>query len=242
MIGSEGSLVRLIPQAEHKDLPSLVGLIMQRDCVENLVRNLFNMAFLLPDGNIREGIRPEVTSGPLFRFYSEISPSERISDDDTIARRWLDYTLGLDGEPFRVVYDPIQGEREVLTGMDNIIGLMEGMLNRPFDSVSAAQETFDVSSDVLLRSQRLQRICDIITTDQIRWAFRGPTISAVRQSDDISVRRKSITLVPLNYQDVTIVATVHSHEGQKIKKTVEKIKLLITTDHVCIRHRDMFSH
>lgn len=200
-------LPRLIPQAVHDDLTALrivdgdtqEFLISQRDCVENLIRNTFNLSYLNHDGTFKPGAEELLSETPLGAFYEKLSASERISNDSKYGRAWLDHTVGF--EAFGVQYDPLQGNREVLTGIDNILALMEGITRT---AIRTVLET---------RARRLTDLCKVLSTDTVRvTSNHSPGI--------------------LNYADVTL--TFKFHNG--VRKCVEKVKWLITTEHVCMRH------
>jgi hypothetical protein len=245
---------KLIPQAVHKDLCAVKivdgvpvdHLISQRDCVENLVRNVFNVSFSFANGKLRPGVESLLLGTALGRYFTKCMEIDLVSSEIDCGRHWLDETIGF--ERFGVIYNSLHGNREVLTGIDNILSLMEGMTQKSVDNVhqkdSADQffsmkgvvmaadnletvETVEVSklnprketmqsqqqSESIIRASRLTKLCSLLTTETMRvsWNY-SPNI--------------------LNYADITF--SYRFHDG--LKKCTAKVKWLITTEHVCLRH------
>lgn len=215
-------LPSLIPQAEHFKLEGKQsdGLstdtieVFQRDCVENLVRNIFNLSFLCKDGSFRPGVEESLHNTPLLAFYAHLSAADRISPHISISRLWLEHTLGF--ESSGVIYDPLQGGREVLTGVDNILALATALLSNTLSpsSVITHDDVCSVARYQHINAARvkyLNHLCVLLTSSTMTVKYPGPS---------------SI----LNYGDVTL------------KFNKEKVTLYITTEHVCTRHRDEFAH
>lgn len=237
----KSGLTKLIPQAVHVDLPctttavSVNGepttvepfYIKQRDCVENMMRNICNMAYLFPNGDFRTSVEDKLFGTRVLDFYNALAPDQRVSDDINFARQWLTMTTGL--ESHGVIYDPLQGGREVLTGIDNILSLFEGLtsVNSPLD----LQQSFENVDGPNLSTTR------VICADSLR-SFRIQHMCEVLSSCDMKVKCAVPKQGVLNYTDITLKYE-YRWNG---KKTVDKVKLLITTEHVCIRHGDLMSN
>lgn len=252
---------RLVPQHEHERLNAfevvnnerIAMLIDQRDCVENMVRNLCNLAFLFENGDLRPGVAEKLTDTPLGAFYSVYSPADRVSDEIEVARYWLDCTLGFAG--FGVEYDPLQGGREVLTGLDNITALITAMLT-PVSKTGAVGDGEKENADAngspsaggkkpdsdacgggvftgapraalslgstpafIQRSTSIMKVCNLLSSSTMK-------VVCNRSGPDIN-----------NFSDIALKFQFIA-EG---KTRNEKVKLLITTDHVCTRHGDEFA-
>lgn len=225
---------KLIPQAVHNDLTAFnvvdgelqPFLISQRDCVENLVRNTFNLAFLQFDGTYRSGAQAKLCGSILGRFYEGLTDAERISPDPAYGRAWLDATIG--HEAFGVQYDPLQGQREVLTGMDNILSLMEAMTHQQKEEEhkdeggacgrdGASKKEGGTQGKV--RALRMTNMCKFLSTDTVLLSWsHSPGV--------------------LNYTDVGLLLRLR----QGGRKCSERVKWLITTEHVCLRHGNTLCH
>lgn len=246
---SQGMQPKLILQRVYENIPSvkLVDgalveiMIKQRDCVENLVRNLFNLAFLFDDGHFRPEVESKIAGTPLHSFYLSCSPEERVSQLGDIGRKWLDFTLHF--EHFGVVYDPSQGNREVLTGIDNIASLITAMVTPTFSSAGILAASIDkkvsTSSPPSSHSEAnaaqfdRQQTCSDERTAKIKLIC-----SILSSSSSMKVSwNKSGSDIP-NYSDVSLKFQFTTHDGNRHN---EKVKLLVTTDHVCIRHGAQFS-
>ena len=246
-------MARLIHQHEHEGLDALkvidgkqmAILVDQRDCVENMVRNLFNLAFLFENGDMRPEVIDKLDGCALLSFYSTYSAEERLSDNNEIARHWLDFTLGF--ERFGVEYDPLQGNREVLTGLDNVTALITGMLSplpaggsssgagqtgsgggggggvtqppSPPPQQTQSSNAEGSSPEFIKRTANIKNVCTLLSSSSMKvvWNRSGPDIN--------------------NYSDISL-RFQYIENG---KRHNEKVKLLITSDHVCTRHGDEFS-
>lgn len=225
-------IAKLIPQAVHFDLQAhkielhdgeqvmMDFNIEQRDCVENMMRNTCNMALLYPNGEFRAEVENKLAGSRLLAFYTSLTPEQRVSHDPIYGRSWLDVTIGL--ESFGVVYDPLQGGREVLTGIDNLLSLFEGITAVSSDCDSAEVRGLNNVDLAGLRVSRIKQMCAYLTTPSLRVSCALPTQGGV-----------------LNFSDLTLKYAYRLGSG--VRK-VEKVKLLITTDHVCTRCGDQFSN
>lgn len=214
----EQALTHIIPQAVFHDLVAtktvegnpVTSLIYQRDCVENLTRNLLNMAFLFPSGELRPGAEEKILESPALASYYLVHLGEDlISSTPELGREWLEKTIGF--EAFGVKY--AQDNRELLTGIDNILALMEGFIPSLRNGGSLPGYT-----ENQYRAYRLNKLCKYLSTETI----------------DIKFNPKSIQ----NYEDATLKFTIMG--GAKNQK--EKVTLLIAQEHVCIRHRNEIAH
>lgn len=155
-------LTSIIPQCVFRDLEATKTVdgiaktytIFQRDCVENLIRNLLNMAFLYPDGALRPGVKEKLDQCPtLSIFYTEHTAEELIDKNpELLGKKWLDITVGF--EEFGVQY--AQSNRELLTGIDNILAVMAGLIppirtEKPSDS----------------KAIKLKHICDYLSSETL---------------------------------------------------------------------------
>ena len=166
----ESGLPKLIPQAVYNDLiakkhfdsQQVIFNIMQRDCVENLVRNILNMSFLYSNGQIRPEIGEKYlqTNPILASFYLRHSPVELVSSESAVGKDWLEKTLGL--ESYGVQY--AQGNREVLTGIDNILALMEGLMP-------------DFNQPDLTREFKLVKLCEYLSSKSLE--IKPPSANSI---------------------------------------------------------------
>jgi len=253
------TLPKLIPQAVHDNLPAakisdgtnISLFISQRDCVENLVRNVFNMSFLYSTGEMRPGVMELLTDSALGHHYFSVDPLELVSSDINCCRNWVNMTVGF--EQFGVMYDPLHGNREVLTGIDNILSLMEGMTHKIILTATSqyqlcssdrkdAIETADTRVSALNDIDSNQICCQPASTTPLdssesnMRAIRLTRLCALLSTETISVSWNYSPNI-LNYSDVKI--SFRFHNGRK--KCTEKVKWLITTDHVCLRHGNLLS-
>ena len=166
----ESDLPTLIPQAVFNNLiakkqvdnQQVTFHVMQRDCVENLVRNILNMSFLYSNGKFRPEIREKYlqTNPILASFYLNHSPMELVSNESDVGKDWLEKTLGL--ESYGVKY--AQGNREVLTGIDNILALMEGLMP-------------DFNQPGLTRDFKLTKLCEYLSSKSLE--LRPPSANSI---------------------------------------------------------------
>lgn len=214
----EHALTHIIPQAVFHDLVAtkivegnpVTSLIYQRDCVENLTRNLLNMAFLFPNGDLRPGAAEKIFESPaLTSYYLRNLGEDLISNAPELGREWLEKTIGF--EAFGVKY--AQDNRELLTGIDNILALMDGFIPSLRNGGSLPGYT-----ENQYRAYRLNKLCKYLSTETI----------------DIKFNPKSVQ----NYEDAKLTFIIKG--GPKKKK--ENVTLLIAQEHVCIRHRDEIAH
>ncbi len=229
-------LPRLIPQAVHENLPAISlkdevvieFLISQRDCVENLVRNVFNFSFLYPNGTLRPGVENQLSDSALGRYFTGNSDISLVSNDIECGRCWLNETVGF--EKFGVMYDPLQGNREVLTGIDNILSLMEGMTFKNSSCVeekkSEAVSCLRSETDTQFKStDTLQPEPDSATTPPIQSmnsktrAHRLTTMCKFLSNETMLVTWNKNPNI-LNYSDVTL--SFKYYNG--VKKVTEKVK------------------
>jgi hypothetical protein len=224
-------------------------MIEQRDCVENLVRNLFNLALLFENGDMRSEVEAKIAGSPLHSFYLSCSPEERISQVEEIGRKWLDYTLHF--ERFGVVYNHLQGNREVLTGIDNIVSLIIAMTTptssnigiaaaaaqyRDTDESTSSQPSVSSTHDARLETARLGAGQHISSKE--RAANIKHVCALLSTSSSITLSWNGGGLDIPNYSDVSLKFQFTGDDG---KRHNEKVKLLVTTDHVCIRHGNQLS-
>lgn len=231
------SFPRLVPQKVHhevlaQDYDGKEYFMYQRDCVENLVRNTFNLAFLCAEGDFRPGAEDIIEDTLVARYYRSLFPGDRIAPSIETSRAWLDTTIGF--ESFGVRYD--QGGREALTGLDNILSLMDGMLhkyrsNPEEDDASAGNiaiapippdSNTSMPTDKEMcqrRAARLVKLCEVLSTSTLRvsWNYNAN----VQNYGDVNLKFRYI------------------HSGTK--KLESKVKWLITKDHVCLRHGNELS-
>lgn len=210
----EQCLTKIIPQAVFYDLeaktPSSTYPIYQRDCVENLIRNFLNMAFLFPNGELRPGVEEKFSNvnTKLSTYYTAHTPEERISNDPEMGRKWLETTIGFEG--FGVKY--AQANREITSGIDNILALMEGFI--PYLRNGGTIPGKDPDQ---YRAYKLNKMCKWLSTETISIGFNPKSIR--NNHDDAKIAFKLI--------------------GDKMQK--ETVTLIIGKRHVCIRHRDQLA-
>ncbi len=199
----EQCLTRLIPQAVFDDIKatSIVDgtsedfVILQRDCVENLVRNFLNMAFLFPNGELRPGVEEKLsmTHDKLRTYYTAHTPEERISNDPEMGRRWLETTIGF--EEFGVKY--AQANREITSGIDIILALMEGFI--PYLRNGGAIPGKDPNQ---YRAYKLNKMCKWLSTETIKIGFNPKNISNNHEDAKITFKligdknqKETVTLI-----------------------------------------------
>lgn len=214
----EQCLTRLIPQAVFDEITATRIVdgasedfpILQRDCVENLVRNFLNMAFLFPNGEFRPGAEEKLSSthDKLRAYYTEHTPAERISNDPEMGRKWLETTIGFIGVEYA------QANREIRSGIDNILALMEGFVPYLRNGGSIPGKSANQ-----YRAYKLNKMCKWLSTETINIRFNPESIQN-------------------NHEDAKITFTL-KEAGRKKQK--ESVTLHIGKRHVCIRHRDQLS-
>lgn len=207
-------LPRLIPQRVFHGLSTNVlnetgeqhFLVDQRDCMENLIRNVLNLSFLFPNGELRPGVLEKLGECPLLQeFFGSHTPSELVDQaNEQLGRQWLELTTGF--EIFGTTY--AQYNRELLTGLDNILSTFAGL-------IPPLRTDYRFSEDPNKeRSFRLKCVCEYLSTETIE----------VRCN----------TLIDSNYQKVILTYLVKEPGKKKVK---EKVTLFITTEHVSISHQ-----
>jgi len=142
-----------------------------------------------------------------------LSCTERVSSHAVVSKMWLDSTIGF--ERFGVRY--AQYNREALSGLDNIISLMEGLLDKPDNSSNNNNLSIDQ-----IRANRLIQLCEYLSSAEI-------TLSVVFTNN------KTIQELP-NLGDVKLKITTNS--SKRLKYTV---KLYIVEEHVSIRCGNQYS-
>lgn len=177
-------LPRLIPQRVFHDLPAIevvdgeehFSKVFQRDCVENLARNFLCLAFLYPNGEIRPGVQEKILdkSSILNSYFTGHSVTERLSDTQELGREWLDKTIGF--EELGVKY--LQGNREVSTGIDTILALMEALMPE-----LKLREEADISS-------KLRKLCKYLSSETL--TITPPTECSNLTYADIKLKFKPL--------------------------------------------------
>ncbi len=238
------NLPKLIHQTEHHlyTIPSETTpeskLFHQRDCVENMARNTINFCTFFEDGTFRPETKERFlhrdVDSRLLDFFrvTEMDDDtlnysngrlELIKDNYELSRSWLDVTTGL--AKFGVSYDPLN-EREVLTGIDNLLSIFAGfspVLRRQFECTQDSLTRSGIFTEGRLRVSKLKVWVEFLSTPTLQVSIIHPDL-------------KSGELVS-TYNDITLSFTaIHQDPlNGKQKRRRHRVSLLITTEHHCTK-------
>lgn len=242
------NLPSLVEQTEHDDLHTIPSdtmpesiLYNQRDCVENMTRNLINVCMFYEDGTFRpdaeEQLLQEDQAHPkLLAFYrSKLTNHDEsgqrngkclLEDNFDIAREWLDVTPGF--ADVGVVYDPLN-EREVLTGVDNLLALFAGLFPAFQHRFEALASTPDREGSLPLTPSRLRCLklrewVKFMSTPTLEVSIIHPEM----RSGELASTYNDLKLA------FTTITPRENHAKPKRRRHV--IELLITTEHHCTKY------
>ncbi len=140
-----------------------------------------------------------------------------------LSRSWLDVTTGL--AQFGVSYDPLN-EREVLTGIDNLLSIFAGffpVLRRQFECTLDSLVRNGILTEGRLRVSKLKVWVEFLSTPTLQVSIVRPDLKSgelVSTYNDITLSFTAIHQDPLNV---------------KQKRRRHRVSLLITTDHHCTK-------
>ncbi len=113
--------------------------------------------------DLRPGAAEKIFESPaLTSYYHDHLGEDLISSAPELGREWLEKTIGF--EAFGVKY--AQDNRELLTGIDNILALMDGFIPSLRNGGSLPGYT-----ENQYRAYRLNKLCKYLSTETIDIKF-----------------------------------------------------------------------